>query len=119
MGFPHVSKIISEKDEGIYDAMNKGIAASHGEIIGILNSDDIYTNKSALSKIASVFNDEKVDACYADLQYVHPHDLNRIVRTWRSGRYKKGSFYNGWMPPHPTLFVRKKIYAEAGHFNVS
>jgi glycosyltransferase involved in cell wall biosynthesis len=118
-GFPHVSKIISEKDKGIYDAMNKGIAAANGEIIGILNSDDIYSNSFVLSKIASVFKEDKVDACYADLQYVHPRDTNKIIRTWRSGNYKPLSFYKGWMPPHPTLFVRRRVYEEAGNFNIS
>lgn len=117
--FSHVTKIISEKDGGIYDAMNKGIALASGEIIGILNSDDIYTNKFVLSKVASVFEDEKVDGCYADLQYVHYNDINKVVRTWRSGACRPGSFHKGWMPPHPTLFLRRHVYAEAGIFNTS
>lgn len=117
--FSHVARIISEKDGGIYEAMNKGIAMASGEIIGILNSDDIYTNKFVLSKIASVFEDGKVDGCYADLQYVHCNDLNKVVRTWRSGFCRAGSFHQGWMPPHPTLFLRRRVYTEAGIFNTS
>jgi glycosyltransferase len=99
--------------------MNKGIEAAKGEIIGILNSDDIYSNSFVLSKIASVFEDQGVDACYADLQYVHPKDFNKIIRTWRSGKCSPSSFYKGWMPPHPTLFVRRRVYEEAGNFNIT
>jgi len=117
--FPHVAKIISEKDEGIYDAMNKGIAAASGEIIGILNSDDVYVHESVLSKIVSVFENDAIDVCYADLLYVQQHDLNKVVRTWKSGIYKPVSFHRGWMPPHPTVFVRRRVYDQVGHFNTS
>ena len=117
--FPHVAKIISEKDEGIYDAMNKGIAAASGEIIGILNSDDVYVHESVLSKIVSVFENDEIDVCYADLLYVQQHDLNKVVRTWKSGIYKPVSFHRGWMPPHPTVFVRRRVYDQVGHFNTS
>jgi glycosyltransferase involved in cell wall biosynthesis len=115
--FPHVAKIISEKDTGIYDAMNKGISLASGEIIGILNSDDIYIDNHVISTIASVFENDKVDLCYADLQYVQHHNINKVVRTWKSGHFSKRSFYLGWMPPHPTVFVRRKIYQELGLFN--
>jgi glycosyltransferase len=118
-GFPHVAKIISEKDGGIYEAMNKGIALAGGDIIGILNSDDIYIDKNVISGIASVFDDDNVDVCYADLQYVHLHNVNKIVRTWRSGHFSGKSFYWGWMPPHPTFFVRKKVYEKVGLFNTT
>jgi glycosyltransferase len=117
--FPHIAKIISEKDEGIYDAMNKGIAASTGEVIGILNSDDIYSTKFVLSKIAAIFENGEVDVCYADLQYVQQHDLNKVIRTWKSGNYKPGYFHLGWMPPHPTVFVRRRVYETTGYFNTS
>jgi glycosyltransferase involved in cell wall biosynthesis len=118
-GFPHITKIISEKDKGIYDAMNKGIITATGEVIGILNSDDIYTGPTVLSTVAEVFRDPKVMTCYADLQYVHPTDLNRTIRTWKSGPFKRKNFYNGWMPPHPTFFVRSKVYDEVGLFNLN
>ena len=96
--FPHVAKIISEKDNGIYDAMNKGIAIAEGDIIGILNSDDVYVDNHVISTVASVFENEKVDVCYADLQYVQYQNINKVVRTWKSGKFSKRSFYLGWMP---------------------
>jgi glycosyltransferase len=116
-GFSHVRKIISEKDNGIYDAMNKGISAASGEIIGILNSDDVYINDHVLSMVAGVFENNQVDVCYADLQYVRAGDLNKVVRTWKSGQFTRRAFYWGWMPPHPTFFVRKSIYQKVGLFN--
>jgi glycosyltransferase involved in cell wall biosynthesis len=117
--FSHVSKIISEKDNGIYEAMNKGLFLATGDVIGILNSDDIYSNDSIISNIAKEFEDENIDAVYADLQYVKHNNLNRVVRTWKSGKLNRKSFYYGWMPPHPTFFVRKKIYDKVGSFNTS
>lgn len=118
-GFPHIARIISGKDKGIYDAMNKGIASATGEVIGILNSDDIYTDSGVLSTIAGAFADTRVKTSYADLQYVHAGDLNKIIRTWKTGPFRKRNFYYGWMPPHPTFFVRKEVYDEVGPFNIS
>jgi len=117
--FPHVAKLVSEKDGGIYDAMNKGIGLATGEIIGILNSDDVYTDTSVLSDVAAAFADPTVMTVYGDLQYVQPDDMNKIIRTWKTGNFKRSSFYFGWMPPHPTFFVRKEVYAKAGGFNIS
>ena len=116
-GFPHVSRLISEKDKGIYDAMNKGIRMAGGAVIGILNSDDLYTDSKVLSVVAEAFSDPAVMTVYADLQYVHPEDTNKVIRTWRSGPYRQRSFYYGWMPPHPTFFVRKEVYEQVGLFN--
>src|SRR5580698_2816585 len=118
-GFPHVAKWISEKDNGIYDAMNKGIALSTGDVIGILNSDDIYAGRYVLSAVAQAFADPGVRTVYADLQYVRADDTDRIIRTWKTGIFRKRNFYYGWMPPHPTFFVRKEVYQEAGLFNTS
>lgn len=115
--FSHVAKIVSGKDKGIYDAMNKGISLATGAVIGILNSDDVYTDPAVLSDIARAFQDPAVMTVYADLQYVYPDDLNRIQRTWRSGGFSKRNFYYGWMPPHPTFFVRKEVYEQGGLFN--
>lgn len=115
--FPHVAKVISELDKGVYDAMNKGISVASGEVIGILNSDDVYLDQYVLSKVAKAFEDDQIQACYGDLQYVDLHDPRKVLRTWRSGRYSAKSFYWGWMPPHPTFFVRKEVYTKLGGFN--
>ena len=117
--YSNISRVISEKDKGIYDAMNKGLRLATGEIIGILNSDDIYTDNKVLKEVVDIFQDDGVDACYADLQYVDEEDTNKMVRYWKSGNYKKNSFFYGWMPPHPTLFLRRRVYDKVGHFNLA
>ncbi len=117
--FPHLSHYISEKDNGIYDAMNKGIKESTGEIIGILNSDDVYAGPKVISKVVEAFADPTVQACYADLQYMDALDGTRVTRTWKSGHIKPKSFYWGWMPPHPTFFVRKSVYDKLGLFKTN
>ena len=117
--FPHVARVVTEKDNGIYDAMNKGVRAATGEIIGILNSDDFYTSPSILEKVAAAFSDPSVDAVYGDLQYVKHDDTSKVIRTWKAGSYKKKHFHYGWMPPHPTFFVRSNLYQKAGLFNTA
>lgn len=115
--YPHIARVISEPDRGIYDAMNKGIALTSGDVIGILNSDDFYADKMVLTKVARVFLNESVDSCYGDLLYVDPVDITKITRIWKSGPFHKENFYWGWMPPHPTFFVRRHIYEKYGMFN--
>lgn len=112
-------KFISEKDAGIYDAMNKGIRLATGDIVGILNSDDIYSHPSVLQKVTIAMDDPSVDACFADLVYVDRKDISKIVRYWQSCRYKENLFKKGWVLPHPTLFVRKKLYEIYGLFDLS
>ena len=114
-----IDKLISEPDHGIYDAMNKGIFLSTGEVIGILNSDDFYANPHVLEKVSRVFEDKSVDTSYGDLIYVDPTNVNRITRYWRASAHHPRSFYQGWMPPHPTFFVRRSIYEKYGYFNVA
>ncbi len=116
--FPHVSSVVTEKDKGIYDAMNKGIARAGGEVIGILNSDDLYTHNGVISKVMKAFEDPGVDAVYGDLQYVDQHRITKVVRTWRSGTFTTNSFYQGWMPPHPAFFVRRRLYENFGNFRL-
>ena len=117
--FPHVSKVISEKDNGIYDAMNKGVAQATGDVVGILNSDDVYTDRYVISKVMNEFEKKNADVVYADLQYVKFNDLQKVTRTWHSGKFSKRKFYYGWMPPHPTFFVRREVYEKIGSFNSS
>jgi glycosyltransferase len=113
------TRVVSEEDRGIFDAMNKGIQLATGEIIGILNSDDVYIDGKVLQDVVDVFKDETVDACYADLQYVDKANLNKPVRHWKSGKFNKSSFLYGWMPPHPTLFLRRHVYEKVGYFNLA
>lgn len=112
--------LVSEPDDGIYDAMNKGINLANGEIIGFLNSDDFYENDKVISKVANLFkNDTSLDCCYADLIYVNRSDTSKNIRYVKSSNFKKGLFYEGWCPPHPTFFVRKSIYEKYGNFNLN
>jgi glycosyltransferase len=117
--FPHVSKVVCEKDKGIYDAMNKGLQKATGDVIGILNSDDFYTGPAVLSKVAAAFNDPAVEAVYGDLQYVKQDNVQLVTRTWKAGAFNKKHLYYGWMPPHPTFFVRRQVYEKAGRFNTN
>lgn len=114
--YPHVAKVVSEKDKGIYDAMNKGVRAAEGAIVGILNSDDLYANEQVLEKVMQRFNDPAVEAVYGDLQYVAANNISKVVRNWVAGNYSLRSFYFGWMPPHPAFFVRRELYEKYGHF---
>lgn len=113
-----ISKVISEKDNGLYDALNKGIALATGDLIGIIHSDDFYTNNLVIEKIVKTIEDGNADAAYADLYYVDKNDTNKIFRKWKSGNYKHGMFINGWMPPHPTFFAKRSCYEKYGSFNL-
>ncbi len=117
--YPHVYQILSEPDRGIYDAMNKGLRLATGSIVGFLNSDDFYTHPGVLSNIATAMNLSGADTCYADLQYVRRTNHAQVVRTWKSGLYAQDKFYWGWMPPHPTFFVRREAYEKFGGFDTS
>jgi glycosyltransferase involved in cell wall biosynthesis len=141
------SRIISEKDNGLYDALNKGIQSATGDVVGILHADDFYAATHVLQLVSDVFQDSSVDACYGDLLYVVESERvrggdsevdkkeepispsNRLStslnpsrfttkRYWRSGPYDPRKFYWGWMPPHPTFFVRKSVYEKYGLFNL-
>jgi len=112
-----IAHVISEKDKGIYDAMNKGISLATGDIIGILNSDDFYSDADVIAKVVNAFQPE-IDAVYGNLVYVDPIDTTKITRTWLSGEYKVGAFFKGWMPPHPTFFVRKEVYQKFGTYSM-
>jgi len=113
-----LATVISEPDLGIYDAMNKGIGLANGDVIGILNADDYYPSPHTLEKVAEVFADPSVAACYGNLRYVDNQDTSRVVRFWRAGTYNPQKFYWGWMPPHPTFFVRRSVYEKYGLFKL-
>lgn len=114
-----ISRFVSEKDKGLYDALNKGIAMASGELIGILHSDDFYTDSKVIEKMVQVISNTGADAAYADLYYVDKNHTNLIFRKWKSGHYKHGMFRQGWMPPHPTFFAKKSCYDQFGSFNLS
>jgi glycosyltransferase len=163
-GAPHPSpltRLVSEKDQGLYDALNKGLRVATGDIVGFLHADDFYPSPDILAKVAAIFTDPQVEACYGDLVYVREMPVERlncaarvesspapplnhfnseafngaenvsstapevpiqqgsfnIVRYWHSGPYVPQKFYHGWMPPHPTFFVRRSVYEQYGLFN--
>ncbi|UZE93505.1 MAG: glycosyltransferase [Candidatus Nealsonbacteria bacterium] len=113
-----IKKIVSEPDKGIYDAMNKGIAMASGDIIGILNGDDLYADGNVIKKVVEKMEEDKADVCWGDLIYVNANNSDKIVRYWKSSEYKEGKFQKGWMPPHSTFFVKKQIYKKYGVFNL-
>ena len=110
---------ISEKDKGIYDALNKGIALATGDIVAILHADDFYTSATVISDVVNAFEVNKVDCVYGNLQYVDRIDTSTIKRNWISGTYNKENFLKGWMPPHPAFFAKKDCYTKWGLFNLS
>ena len=109
--------IISEPDYGIYDALNKGLRICRGEIIGILHSDDRYADPDVLQWVAEAFKDPAIDAVYGDLNYIS--ESGTIIRHWRAGEYTTGSLRRGWMPPHPALFIRRRVIEKFGVYDTS
>jgi len=114
-----ISKVVSELDAGIYSAMNKGLGLATGEMIGILNADDSYADRNSLLDVAKACAESGVDSCYGDLVYVDPVDVTKVLRSWRAGEFSRKQFWWGWMPPHPTFFVRRKVYERYGTFDTS
>jgi len=113
-----IYKIISENDKGIYDAMNKGVNLATGDIIGILNADDFYADSNVIQNVVSKFEQNQIDGLYADLVYVDGEDTSKITRKWISGDYKENAFLNGWMPPHPTFFIKNECYKKYGNYSL-
>ncbi len=108
---------ISEPDDGLYFAMNKGIDLACGEAIGFLNADDWYSSDQVLADVAATLEDRSFDACYADLKYVRQSDPAHVVRDWRAGEFEPGAIFRGWMLPHPTFFAHHEIYEKFGSFD--
>ena len=118
---PHrdgIALIISEPDRGLYDAMNKGVAAATGDFIGILNADDTYAHNGVLAAVAARLEETGADALYGDLDYVAADGSGRVVRRWRSGEMGPRSFLRGWMPPHPTFFLARSMYTNHGVYSL-
>jgi glycosyltransferase involved in cell wall biosynthesis len=111
------SVLVSEKDLGIYDALNKGIGLATGEVVGFLNSDDLFEDEWVISRIAAAFADGAVEAVYGDLVYVDRSDPRLVERYWRAGRYSRRRLGWGWMPPHPTFYARRSVYERLGNFD--
>lgn len=115
----NIAKVVSEKDKGLYDALNKGITMATGDVIGILHSDDFYTSNTVIEKVVQTLSENNSDAVYADLYYVDKNNTDNIFRKWKSGNYKHGMFVSGWMPPHPTFFAKRGCYQSFGSFNLN
>ena len=114
-----LARLVSEPDEGIYDAMNKGVSLATGDVVGILNSDDYYADSEVLSAVAAAFEDSDVDCVFGDLDYVDAEETNRVVRAWRPKPYEPGAFRRGWHPAHPSFFVRRSVYERFGLFDTN
>ena len=112
--FPHVSKIISEEDSGVYNAFNKGLEIANGDVVGFLNSDDTFYNNNSLQTIVDGFK-KGIDAVHGNLKFYN--HKNKVIRNWISKPFEKGAFKKGWMPAHPTFYCRKNIYNKYGNYN--
>ncbi len=113
-----IDVLLSEADRGIYDALNKGVALATGDVVGFSHADDVFADAGVLARIADAFTDETVGAAYGDLVYVHEGDMTRVIRHWSAGSFSKSKLTWGWMPPHPTFYVRRSLYDELGGFDL-
>jgi len=111
-----IARWITEKDNGIYDGINKGMAMATGDIIGILNSDDMLASKDVISNIVKCFEEHKVDSIYGDLVYVDQQNIRKVIRYWKGLPYKRYRFHYGWMPAHPTFYLRRDLIKELGNY---
>ncbi len=111
-----ISKIISEPDNGIYDAINKGIKLATGDIIGILNSDDFFNDNGVIEKVVTAFNENEIDAVTGDVQFIDTHKKSKIVRYYSSEHFYPGRFKFGYMPPHPSFYVRRELFEKLGYY---
>ncbi|NEN24041.1 glycosyltransferase [Cryomorpha ignava] len=112
-----IHKVISKPDNGVYDAMNKGVALATGDLIAILNADDAYANPDVIGNVVEAIQNSGADTCYGNLEYVDRLNTSKVKRLWISGAYRKEAFLNGWMPPHPAFFAKRKLYSDFGAFN--
>ena len=110
-------RIFSEKDNGLYDAMNRGIARATGDVIGILNSDDFYHDEHVLEDINRAMENQPIDCVYGDLKFVQAGNTHRVVRIWKGSQHENGAFLSGWHPAHPTFYARRKCFEKYGTFD--
>jgi len=115
----NINYFISEKDKGMYDALNKGIDQANGDIIGILNADDMLAADDVISNIVACFKNNKPDAVYGNLNYINPADANQIIRKWVSKQFTKRDIELGWMPAHPTLYLKKELFGRLGNYSLN
>lgn len=113
-----IHQSIREPDSGIYDALNKGIAASTGDVVGFLHADDLFADDSVIQRVQDKFQSGDYDAVYADLTYVDFENPNKVIRYWKSRHFRLRRFWYGWMPPHPTVYVRREIYEKFGAYRI-
>lgn len=111
-----VARLISESDKGIYDAMNKGLRLATGDIVGFLNADDVYADTGVLARVSATMEAERLDALFGDAEFVNSDRPDRPLRRYRSERFHPGRIAWGWMPAHPTLFLRRQVYERFGLF---
>ncbi|MFD2999132.1 glycosyltransferase family 2 protein [Pontibacter toksunensis] len=112
-----ITKFISGEDRGLYDAINKGIGMASGDVIGFLHSDDMFNSKDSIKAVADAFRAHNTDSIYADLVYVDREKPEKIIRNWKSGKFNREKFIYGWMPPHPTFYVKREVYERLGLYN--
>ena len=111
------TRVLSEPDQGIYDAINKGLRIASGDVLGLMHSDDVFAHDHVLSRVAEAFADPVIDMVYGDLDYVAKADTSRIIRAWKAGRFSPERLRRGWMPPHPTLYVRRHVIETHGAYD--
>ncbi len=112
----HIAHWVSEKDQGMYDAINKGMKMATGDIIGTLNSDDTLSSPTVINEIVNSFEEQNVDSVYGDLVYVDPINTQKIIRVWKGVPYKRSRYKMGWMPAHPTFYFKRKLLEQYGFY---
>ncbi|MBD9027120.1 MAG: glycosyltransferase [Prevotella sp.] len=111
-------RLVSEKDKGLYDAMNKGLRMATGDIVGVLNSDDLFYDKQVVADVVKAFESDDIDCVYGDLEFVAANDITKVVRKWKGSQYQPGYFKRGWHPAHPTFYCRRACYEKYGYFDL-